>query len=276
MAELPIDIDEKGSGPIVSIQRALLIVEKLADSPHGMTLTEIANNFGFNRAMAFKLLATLEQSRMVFRDSVGNFRLTYKISNLGLRRMSHGGLLDQSHTVLQELADTTGELARLALVANNQINWVASMQGRKQALMIDPSPTLRIRLHTHAAGKAWLSTMPFDKAFQLIMEQGIEQVTKFSLTSNADIRKDLAQAAQRGFAISYEENAVGIGAVASPIMIEQIDGSTSCIGTVSLGAPVSRMSRSDLEAVAPAVRKCATALAREWPISSPFLRDAVL
>jgi IclR family acetate operon transcriptional repressor len=51
--------------------------------------------------------------------------------------------------------------------------------------------------------------------------------------------------------------------------VRQIDGAGRCVGSVSLAAPTSRMSRADLEASAPLVINTAQRLAEIWPVMKP-------
>jgi IclR family acetate operon transcriptional repressor len=267
-------VEPGGEGPsaegILSVERALAVIEQLADLPGGRSHSEIARRLGVNKSIAAKLLTSLERAGYVFRhQQTGQYCLTYKVSNLGLRQLARTNLLDQSSVVLRTLADATGELVRLAVVEQDRVTWVAASVGQKRTLQIDPAYGLDIRLHIHAAGKAWVAMLPFEEAWPLIMARGIQAATPHTLTSAQAIRDDLAEARRRGFAMSYEEGELGVGAIAAPVMVRQIDGAGRCVGSVSLAAPTSRMSRADLEASAPLVINTAQRLAEIWPVMKP-------
>lgn len=267
MTTEPASEDERG-GSIVSVERALWITELLSDASSGMSLADLARHLKVNKAIAHKLLATLDTCGYVFRhEQTGQWCLTYKVSNLGLRQLSQTRLLDQSSVILRSLADATGELVRLAVVEGHKITWVAAAVGQKRTLQIDPNYSLEISLQNHAAGKAWLSTMPFERALPLILENGLAPMTKYSLTSIEAIRADLERSAERGYATSFEEAELGVGTVAAPVIVEQLTGSGICVGTISLAAPTNRMSKADLEACASVVITSAKRLASLWPIA---------
>jgi IclR family transcriptional regulator, acetate operon repressor len=254
---------------VVSLSRALAIVEQLADAEQGLTLADISRHLDVNKAIGTKLLRTLELRGYVFREvQTGRYHLTYRISNLGLRQLAHTRLLDQSSAVLRELAETSGELVRLAVVEDDRLTWVLSEAGRKRSLQIDPNFRFAISLHTHATGKAWLSTMPFERALTLLLHQGLTPLTKLSKTSIEEIRQEIETARSRGYAVTYEENEMGVAAVAAPIVASMLDGQARCVGTISLAAPTNRMTRSDLEACSPLVVAAARKLAATWPIKA--------
>lgn len=270
MVDIVGNVEDKQVESIASVERALFIIEQLADAAEGRSFTEIVNLLGVNKSIAFKLLNTLVGARYIFRnEQTGQYCLTYKVSNLGLRKMTRSRLLNQSSAILRELADSTGELVRLAVVEQDNITWVLSILSRSRVLQIDPNYSLEVGLHTHAAGKAWLSTMNTERALRLILSKGLKAMTKYSRVEIEDVLADLKRAAQQGYAISYEEHALGVGAIAVPVWVRQLDQNRQCVGTVSLAAPCAHMDREALEACAPKLIDAAVKLASVWPVGEP-------
>lgn len=262
---------EKVDETIVSVERAFDIVEMLTESVDGLPLAEISRRLDLNKAIVSKLLNTLEALMLVWRDErAQRYYLTYRVSNLGLRHLQTSRLLDQCSAALRQLAEETGELVRLAIVepGGQRIVWVQSFAGSKRSLRIDPNYTLEIGFHTHATGKAWLSTLPFGEALKLMLKQGLDPATAYSKTSISELREELEEAARRGFALSYEENELGVGAVAAPIMASTLGGEPECVGVVSLAAPTNRMSRADLESCGSIVMTTTTRLGETWPLEA--------
>lgn len=262
---------ERNDETIVSVARAFEVIEMLAEASDGLALAEISRRLGLNKAIVIKILHTLESLMLVWRDErAQRYYLTYRISNLGLRHLQTSRLLDQCSAALRQLAEETGELVRLAIVepGGQRIVWVQSFAGSKRSLRIDPNYTLDIGLHTHATGKAWLSTMPFQSALKLLLQQGLDPLTLYSKTSITEIRQELEEVVQRGFALSYEENELGVGAVAAPIWASTLSGEPECVGVVSLAAPTNRMSRSDLESCGLVVVGATSRLGESWPLEA--------
>jgi len=256
---------------IVSVARTFEVIEMLAESVDGLPLAEISRRLALNKSIVIKILHTLENLMLVWRDErAQRYFLTYRISNLGLRHLQTSRLLDQCSAALRQLAEETGELVRFAIVepGGQRIVWVQSFAGSKRSLRIDPNYTLEIGLHTHATGKAWLSTLPFPEALKLILQQGLDPLTPYSKTSITEVRAELEQVARDGFALSYEENELGVGAVAAPILASTLNGEPECVGVVSLAAPTNRMSRSDLESCGLIVVGTTTRLGGTWPLEA--------
>jgi len=258
--------NEKG---VISVDRSFQIMEMLVDADDGLSLADIASGLKVNKAIAAKLLATLTRLFYVLRDdATQRYFATYRISNLGLRQLQTSRIVYQCSHVLKDLAERTGELVRLAVVegGGQKLTWVYSVSGRKRGLQIDPNYTLEISFHTHSAGKAWLSTMPFEEAFKLCQKQGLHKLTPYSRVTAPDLKEDLAQGAKQGFIVSYEENELGVGAVAAPIQIKTLTKEIECVGVVSISAPSSRMSAKDLADCGPLLRSTVAHLASFWPL----------
>lgn len=259
---------------IVSVERAFEIVEHLADLSGGSSLADIARHLDVNKQIAVKLLSTLERLGLVWRDDrVQRYNLTFRISNLGLRQLQKSRLLDQCAAVLKTLAEQTGELVRLAIVEHDErITWVHAVAGTKRSLQIDPNYSLAVQLNAHAIAKAWLSTLPFERALKLMLRQGIVAMTPHTKVTLEAIRADLSDAARAGFAASYEESELGVSAIAAPVMVTSLAGKRECVGAVSLAAPMHRMGRAEFEACAPALIEAVGRLGKIWPLEAHTLR----
>ena len=269
MADIP-GIIEKQNETIVGVERALFIIERLAEAREGLSFGEILNLLDVNKSIAYKLINTLLATQYVYKDEqTGNYTLTYRISNVGMKKMSKSRLLNQSQVILRELADDTGGFIRFAIVEQETITWVLSILTKKRFLQIDPEYSTEICLNTHAAGKAWLATMPPDRARRLVLKRGIQRLTQHSLVDIKSIMADLKATAERGFAISIEEHGLGVGAIGAPIMVEKFGHDEMvCAGVVTMAAPLIHMDRETIEKWGPRVVEAARKLATVWPYAN--------
>jgi IclR family transcriptional regulator, acetate operon repressor len=256
---------ETGGGGL-SIVRALTVLELIADADEGVSLSAIARSLTVNKQIAARILSALVESGYVYRDvSTDKYYLSYKLSNLGLRKLMQTRILDPASSVIRDLASETGELVRLAVVENERITWVLAAVGKQRTLHIDPNYSLEIALHSTATGKAWLSTMPFERALGFMLREGIKPLTKYTKTSIEDIRREIEQARSNGWSLSYEETELGVGAVAAPIIVKELSGEQNCVGTISVAAPTTRMQRGDFEALASHLVAATRRLGEMWP-----------
>jgi IclR family acetate operon transcriptional repressor len=253
---------------VLAVERALETIELLSGATDGLSLAEISRELIINKAIASRLLETLEHAGYVWRDDTAQrYHLTYRVSNLGLRQLQQSGLLGQCTSLLEDLAERTGELVRLSVVERGEkITWVYAVVGTRRTLRIDPNFNFEVSLHSHATGKAWLMMLTPARAMELLEREGMAALTPHTNVDVKLLRKELDAASRRGFALTYEENEIGVGAVAAPIMAPRLSGGTECVGVVSVAAPTNRMTRAAIEACGPLAAEVASRLALMWPL----------
>lgn len=268
MARKGLPAEKPAETNVLAVMRTLELIELLADAPDGMSLADIARKLIINKAIALRLLETLDHAGYVWRDDVAQrYHLTYRVSNLGLRQMQQSGLLGQCTSLLENLAEQTGELVRLSVVEQGErITWVYAVVGTRRSLRIDPNFNFEVSLHSHATGKAWLMTLPFDRVVALLKRDSMDALTPHTNVDIEVLRKELEQARRRGFASTFEENEIGIIAVAAPVVAPRLNRPPECVGVVSVAAPTNRMTRADIEACGPSAAEVASRLAMMWPL----------
>jgi IclR family acetate operon transcriptional repressor len=251
-----------------TVERAMRIIEYLSDARDGLSVSEIGRLLDVNKSIAFRILATLESLRYVYQDTfTQHYRLTYRISNLALRQLANSRILDQCIAPLRELADTTGELVRLAVIEHDRPIWIHSESGVQRRLQVAPTYGHDISLHSHATAKAWLFTLPEKEVAALVGNKRLKEYTKYTITTLRALKADLSEARSRGFALSYAEHELGVGTVAAPIMVTGLDGAR-CVGVISMAAPTSRMDRAKFIQCGHQVVEAAHHISEVWPFDS--------
>ncbi len=257
---------EIGTQGIQAVGRAFRILESLALSERGLTLSDIARTLEVNKQIAWRLMQTLDELGYVYKYPFSErFTLSYRLANLGHRKLVQEEVLDQARTILLGLAEASGELSRLAVEENDRLMWVMAEIGKKWMLNINPNYTPASTLHTTAAGKAWLATKPRETVDAILDATPVTRRTEYTITDRDAFRTELEKAREKGWATSWQESEIGIGAVAAPVFSDRFDGETRCVGTISLSAPTNRMSLEQLEGWGPEVVEACRKLGRMWP-----------
>ncbi|MDQ1419022.1 MAG: hypothetical protein QOJ52_984 [Acidimicrobiaceae bacterium] len=98
-----------------TLDRGLRLLSVLAreDQPRGLSVTELAARLGVSRPAVYRLLATLEQHGMVWRDAGGLARLGLGL--LPLARAVTPLLGEVATPLLRQLAEDTGATAHLTV-----------------------------------------------------------------------------------------------------------------------------------------------------------------
>ncbi|WP_426420651.1 IclR family transcriptional regulator [Bradyrhizobium genosp. A] len=92
---------------IEAVDRALNLLELLGDNP-GLGVTEIADRMGVSKALAFRLLHTLQLRDYVIRDA------EKRTNELGFRLLHLASQVDQTNLIVSATRDHMDDLARLS------------------------------------------------------------------------------------------------------------------------------------------------------------------
>lgn len=249
-----------------SIERALQVLDILADAPEGVRVTDLAVAMNLNRAIPHRLLAELVALGYVVQNpATERYRATFKLGSLGLRQLETAGVTRWAQDELDGLARETGELVRLAVAGDDSLRFVAKAKGANNILIVDPASGSDVVLHATATGKAWLSTLPTEVANRLLTERGLDVRTPRTETDIERVLAEVSAARRSGFAVTYQEMEAGVNAIASPIVPPRsVDGRG--VGTVSIAGPAVRLTPEVLEGFAPALKRTVASLAAQWHV----------
>ncbi|MBD0738603.1 IclR family transcriptional regulator [Streptomyces sp. CBMA29] len=138
-----------------TLDRGLRVLKLLADTDHGLTVTELAAKLGVNRTVVYRLLATLEQHSLVRRDLGGRARVGLGV--LGLAHQVHPLLREAALPALRSLAEEIGATAHLTLVDGSEALAVAVVEPTWTDYHVAYRTGFRHPLDRGAAGRAILA-----------------------------------------------------------------------------------------------------------------------
>jgi DNA-binding IclR family transcriptional regulator len=186
--------------------------------------------------------------------------LTTKLAGLGLSYLATSGIIDIAQTMLDRLAETSGELVRLAIVDGDRLTWVAKAQGAPKGLRYDPDMGMDTILSCSATGHAWMMTMTDERALELVTRQGFGQPKQYGPKAPTTVKALLGfidAARSRGYATINEVFAPGMTAMAAPVQRR----SHPAIGIISIAGPAVRLTEKRMAALGPALVAAASELA---------------
>lgn len=243
------------------LDRALSIVELLAENAPGLPLQEIAGPLDIPKSAAHRLLGELGRRRYVRQDpATGRYVLTTKLTSLGFRYLAGTGIADIAQPVLDRLAADTGELVRLGIIDGDRQTWVAKAQGARSGLRYDPDMGMEAPLSCTASGHAWLACLSDEEAIALVVRQGFGRLDEYGPNAPRTIEallERLRRARERGYSCVVESSAPGTAAMAAAIRHPVTHG---VVGVVSVAGPSVRLTAERMQALAPAMLAAATEL----------------
>ncbi|MEM7343917.1 MAG: IclR family transcriptional regulator [Chloroflexota bacterium] len=225
---------------VQSVERISAILNTIATHQDGAGVTEIAQQIDLPVSTVSRFLLALETVNFVERESASDgFRIGSGIFDLAAQADFPQYLIKIARPYMVELAQFTGEAVTLTILKDNQIYCIAQVPGQYN-LQLQNWVGQHFPLHTSANGKVTLAFLPKDQQDHYL-SQPLEQITPNSITDSQQLRQQLAQIRQTGYAWTQDEYEEGLIALASPIQTE----TGQLVAAIGIGAPTFRFPLQD-------------------------------
>ncbi|TVR32409.1 MAG: IclR family transcriptional regulator [Spirochaetaceae bacterium] len=238
---------------VQSLDRALDILELLAQRPNGSGVTRVAAELGLHKSTAGRLLVALRQRGYLEKDpATATYRVGLKCVELAGAHLDHLELKVEAKPAMYQLSQFTGQTVFLAILKARYMVYVEKTEAYNSLRRYSIIGT-RAPLHCTALGKAALMALPQSRLDVLLAELPLEPRTPRTHTSRDALLADLEQARQRGYAFDDRENESSVRCVAAPL----IDYRGLPLASVSVSGPAQQISQQDVDRIGQAVRRTA-------------------
>jgi IclR family acetate operon transcriptional repressor len=226
---------------IQSVDRALFLLETIAEAGGEATLTDLATRTGLNISTCHHLLATLIQRG--FAAKVPGRRLYA----LGARILYLGhaclqvDLPRRAQPFMEAINSATGETVHLAALQGDSVVTLAVREAR-HAVRVDTGKVGKLEApHATSVGKAIFAWLPEDE-MRRILAGGMKRFTTNTITEFPALLESLRIVRRNGYAIDREEHLPGVICVGAAIR----DHAGTVIGAISASTPTMRASEDHI------------------------------
>lgn len=241
------------SGHSQSLVRGLNLLERLAASPAGLALSELAEQADLAPSTTHRLLQALQSQGFVTQDTeLGVWKIDVKTFRIGNSFLEARDFVGTSRPFLRRLTAQTGETANLGIRDGGTAVFLAQSESPQMMRMITRLGS-RAPLHASGVGKALMAWLPDDELERILAERGLSRVTENTLHSPERLRESLAEIRRQGFACDREEHAIGLHCVAACIHDEH----GIPLAAISVSGPVARIPETRLLELGELVRDTA-------------------
>lgn len=249
-----------------TVERTLNILFLIAKAPASLSLGEVSASTGLDKATVLRLLASLEQFRLVQRDE--NTK-NYTIGSGAWQLCSYyqGDLKAIAEGHLRKLRDITGESVTLVVARGLERVVLMAMEASHE-LRVVPSLNNVVPVYSGASGKVLMAYLEREKLDGIIEKTDLRPVNETHLIDRDSFLSSLSRVRSDGYAVSIGDVTLGTVAIAAPVF--NADGGV--LAVVSLRGPESRLKEDRVTQITPLVMEAAGDIARELIGASPFLQ----
>lgn len=238
---------------VAAVQRAVAVLDSLADGTPELGTNEIARRTGINASTVSRLLATLAEAGLVEHDAEsGRYRLGLRLLHLGNAVLARLDLREIARPHLTDLARVTGESVTLSAPGEHEAVTVDFVQSTAsiQSVARVGRPSVA---HATAVGKVYL-------AFGGQLPDGeLERFTDRTITDRDALAAEAASTVDRGWAQVAGEREDDLNAIAAPVL----GNHGTLVAILGVQGPSSRFDSTAMERAIEPLLEHATAISSE-------------
>jgi DNA-binding IclR family transcriptional regulator len=227
------------SKTVQAVERALALMDALADAGAPMAISELAQRVQFNISTVHRLLSTLISKDYVEQEAHSSrYKLGLKLFSMGKAALYTKDIQSIGRPFLEELVQRCNETANLAILDGREVVYLDQVESRNMVIVrMFARPGSRGPAHATAAGKMLLSSLTDEELENLLAGVQLEQYTSETIKDVAALKKELQRIRRQGYAIDLGERDEGVRCIAAPVH----DYEGKMIATISLSGPHTRV-----------------------------------
>lgn len=230
--------------PVKAAATSFRIIETLRDL-NGAGASELADHLDMPKSTVYDHLQTLTDIEYLVKEE-GTYHVGAQFLSLGGYARSQMKLYRVAASELQKLAEQTGEHVNLMIEEHGRGIFLYKVKG-EDAVELDTYVGMRVYLQTTSLGKAILAHFPEAKVDEIIEAHGLPRITENTITDSDELKRELAEIRERGYAVDDEERVEGMRCVGAPIL----DSTGNSIGAISVSGPVNRLNEERFTTTVP-------------------------
>lgn len=198
-----------------TVDRALQLLEILAEHPNGMQPKEIEEVLALNKVTVHRLLATLENRGFIERIGA-SYIVGLKLVELSSMKLGSIELKTEAAPYLRELVDRLKLPVQMAILEEKDAMFIEKIESMNSFRMYSQIGK-RIPIYACGVGKVLLMQKSDHEIRELLADVSFQAFTHKTLKDTEALIKAIHQTRTAGYGIDDEEHEEGIYCVAAPI-----------------------------------------------------------
>ncbi|MGH2631756.1 MAG: IclR family transcriptional regulator [Actinomycetota bacterium] len=232
-------MSERTTRMVESVDRALRLLQELAEHGSGVTLSELASSTGLPKSSLHRTLGALQERGFVTQRDDGHYLLGAESLRLAFEFHDRLDLRVLLRPTLERIRASVNETVHVGVLDGPSVVYVDKLESTRP-LSLTSKIGGRNPAHATAVGKALLAwAYPTEVAIAGWIDRNGPLVRRTSRTivEPGGLARELARIRGDGFAKDMEESEPGVRCIAAAVFY----GGASPIAAISISAPKERL-----------------------------------
>ena len=236
----------------LSLEKAISIIELLADKPHPMRLLDISEQTKIPPSTTLRLLSTLQSHGYVNQDNItSRYSLSLKFFHIGCKISNNISIISRARSILEISSSYLKRSLNFAVLQNDEMFVLEVIGGAFEAPVITIQSGNRVPLYCTALGRAILSYYKEEDVLRYCATHQLYKYTDLTITDAHQLIDELHATQTRGYAYDKGEFRHSISGVSVAIH----DGSDIPSNAISVAFLSSELSQEEVDSLGAELRK---------------------
>jgi DNA-binding IclR family transcriptional regulator len=244
---------------VPALERGLAILEAVAKSRSGLTLSQLTRTLDLPKSSVFCLLLTLERTGYLHRNPVTKrYQCEMKLVRIAGQALEGITLRDKARPVLRKLLEQTHLTVHMGIAAENEVTLIEKLDpytSSSMATWIGKG----LDFHCTSLGKCLLAFSPDAEVDRILSNHALLRHNENTIASVQRLKAELVKVRSLGFAVDDEEEEIGVRCIGAPVL----DSQGRAIAAISISGDIAHIDTSNSSALCIKVRKAAELLSKE-------------
>jgi DNA-binding IclR family transcriptional regulator len=244
---------------VPSVSRAMKILELLAQSQCGFTLSDISRRLGLPKSSTHVLIKTLESIGYLKSSKLtGKFCFGLKMVSLSKMALENLDLREQARPFLRDLMVRSGLTVHLAILEGAEAVIIEKIEAPGM-LRLATWVGRRLDANSSGVGKALLAFSGDEISGHRFTSRPMARNNKNTISSPERLARELKKVRELGYSFEDEEGEIGFRCIGAPIC----DSGDRAVAAISIAGATSQISNDRLTKLASMVKATARMISAE-------------
>ena len=201
---------------ILSVAKAMELLQVLADAGQPMVLTAIAERTAMPKSTVFGLLTTMRNYDVIAQRQDGKYTLGLRLFEFGCQVSRAWDIASVARPFMEHLAANVNASVMLSICEGTHVITLDQVEGREKLRVISDIGA-RLPVYCTSQGKVFLAGMPEAEAKSLLARVQPVQYTPHTVTDMQELLYLLRQVRADGYAIENGEYKIGLRSISAPV-----------------------------------------------------------